>query len=301
MRIKLPKRPINGILLLDKPIGASSNHALKKLQRLFQAEKAGHTGSLDPLATGMLPICLGEATKLSQYLLDADKTYEVVAKLGSRTTTADAEGEIIEERAVPELTLAGLEKQFTVFQGEISQMPPMYSALKFQGQPLYKLARQGIEIERKPRNVMIYELKLLRLEENSLAFEVRCSKGTYVRSLVDEMGELLGCGAHVAALRRTSVAGFSQDQMLNFEELEKLQDLATLDQHLLPMGLALRDWPEVVLDANTAFYFKQGQAVMVPKLTASGSLKVFDKLGNLIGLGALTEDGRLGPSRVFKI
>ena len=204
-------RNVNGILLLDKGIGITSNAALQKVKRLYQASKAGHTGSLDPLASGLLPLCLGEATKLSSFLLDADKAYAGVCKLGVKTSTADAEGEVIETRPVPDLSEAQLRDVLAKFVGVIDQIPPMHSAIKMQGQPLYKLAHQGIEVERQPRQVTIHSLTLTRLEGDEFAFDLQCSKGTYVRTLAEDIGEVLGCGAHLSALRRTQVGPFELD------------------------------------------------------------------------------------------
>src|SRR3990167_10000985 len=212
--MRMPRFDINGILLLDKPLGLSSNSALQKVKNLFQAKKAGHTGSLDPLATGLLPICFGEATKFSQYWLDSDKTYRVRAKLGVRTTTSDAEGDIVFQSEVPHFTLADIEKQMAIFRGDIQQVPSMYSALKHEGQPLYKLARRGIEIERPARPITIYRFDLLRYANEALEMEVHCSKGTYIRTLIDDLGQALGVGAHVIALHRIQVGLFTASRMV---------------------------------------------------------------------------------------
>jgi tRNA pseudouridine55 synthase len=222
---------IDGILLLDKPIGISSNQALQRVKRLFRAKKAGHAGTLDVLASGMLVICFGKATKMSKYLLGADKYYRFTAKLGEKTTTADSEGEVLETRSTEHVTQELIESILAKFRGEISQIPSMYSALKYKGQPLYKLARQGITIERKPRQVVIHELKLLAWSKTQLSLDVRCSKGTYVRNLAEDIGEALGCGAHVIALRRLAVGNFTAAQMVTIEKLQELRDVDAIRIH----------------------------------------------------------------------
>lgn len=302
-RRRQPKgRKVNGILLLDKPVGISSNAALQEVKHLFKAAKAGHTGNLDPLASGMLPLCFGEATKMSAYLLDADKVYIGTCKLGVRTSSADAEGEVIATREVPPLTeeqvLAVLER----FKGEIEQIPPMHSALKQNGQPLYKLARQGIEVERKPRTVTIYSLELLGMSADELELSVHCSKGTYIRTLVEDIGEVLGCGAHLSRLRRTKVGPFLEGGMITLDELHRQAEeegIESLDRHLLPLDSALGDYPEVKLTANSLFYVKQGQAVQVPQAPTSGWVRLCDSTGAFIGVGAVLDDGRIGPKRLI--
>jgi len=300
-RHKSRGRKVNGILLLDKPLGITSNAALQEVKRLFQAAKAGHTGNLDPLASGMLPICLGEATKLSAYLLDADKVYTGTCKLGVRTSTADAEGEIIEEREVPTLTEAQVEAVLDRFRGNIEQIPPMHSALKQNGQPLYKLARQGIEVERKPRQVTIFELKLMRLEGDEIELYVHCSKGTYIRTLVEDIGAALGCGAHLSQLRRTKVGPFHEEGMVTLETLrdEAEEGAENLDQFLLPLDHALGDYPEVKLTESSLFYVRQGQAVQVPQAPTEGWVRLFDSAGGFVGVGAVLDDGRIAPKRLI--
>lgn len=294
-------RRVNGILLLDKPVGITSNAALQEVKRLFFAAKAGHTGNLDPLASGMLPICLGEATKLSAYLLDADKVYTGTCKLGVRTSSADAEGEIIETREVPELSEEQVLEVLARFSGEIEQIPPMHSAIKQNGQPLYKLARQGIEVERKPRQVTIHELKLLRLEGDEIEIYVHCSKGTYIRTLVEDIGEALGCGAHLSQLRRTRVGPFREEGMISLDALreEAEEGAESLDHHLLPLDHALGDYPEVKLTESSLFYVRQGQAVMVPQAPTSGWVRLFDNAGGFVGVGAVLDDGRIAPKRLI--
>ena len=258
-------RDVNGILLLDKPSGITSNDALQQVKRLYFARKAGHTGSLDPLASGVLPICMGEATKVSAFLLDADKYYRVRCQLGVRTSTGDAEGEVLETRAVAGCSPQQLEAVLEQFRGSIEQIPPMYSALKHQGQRLYKLARQGVEVERQPRSVQIYTLKLTGQGDDWIDIEVHCSKGTYVRTLVEDIGEKLGCGAHVSALRRTGVGPYDDSGLVSIAALEQLKqnDPSAMDRLLLPIESALTQWPDVSLSSDAAFYLQQGQPVLV--------------------------------------
>jgi tRNA pseudouridine55 synthase len=291
------KRKVNGILLLNKPLNCTSNQALTVVKRLYNANKAGHTGSLDPLATGMLPICFGEATKFSQFLLEADKEYEVEAKLGLRTETGDAEGAIIAERPVPATNIQNLDTVLAHFRGEIDQIPSMYSALKYQGQPLYVYARKGIEIERPSRKVMIYDLEILEYEDDCLRIRVRCSKGTYIRTLVDDIGEMLGCGAYVTMLHRTFVHPYSDHQMITLEELESQQE-DQLDSHLLPVDTALHAWPMMTLNESMAFYMRQGQPIIIPKAPTSGLVRLAMTDGKFIGVGEVIEDGRIKPKRL---
>ncbi|WMS86532.1 tRNA pseudouridine(55) synthase TruB [Pleionea litopenaei] len=306
MARKRKGRPVNGILLLDKPTGHSSNHVLQKVRRMFNAQKAGHTGSLDPLASGMLPICFGEATKFSQYLLDAHKAYRVTARLGEKTSTADAEGEVIETRPV-NVTLSQLEEVIGSFLGHSMQVPSMYSALKHQGQPLYKLARQGIEVERKARPIEIMALQLESFTEQDFSMYVECSKGTYIRNLVEDIGEQLGCGAHVTVLRREWVAHFESDEMQSLDELQQLRDeeaFTDMDALLLPVDAALHGYPSVELDADSAFYFKQGQCVQaaLPKeseVGQDGLIKIYDHQASFIGLATINDDLLLQPKRVI--
>lgn len=286
---------IHGILLLDKAIGISSNRALQEVKNLFNAKKAGHTGSLDPLATGMLPICFGEATKFSQFLLNADKRYYVVAKLGIKTTTGDREGEILEERSVG---VINLENILPSFRGEIQQIPSMYSAIKHQGQPLYKLARQGIEVERKVRTVSIHDLTLLEQTADTLTFSVHCSKGTYVRTLVEDIGERLGCGAHITQLRRLEVSPYQESQMINYEQLK---DISGLQECLLPIETLVQDFPKLSITDTSAFYLKQGQAVMVPHAPTSGWVALYLHSGKFLGMGEIQDDGKIAPKRLLNL
>jgi len=300
-RRKNKGRPVHGVLLLDKPIEISSNHALQKVKRLFNAQKAGHTGSLDPLATGMLPICLGEATKVSAFLLDADKTYRFKCQLGTKTSTADAEGEVIETRPYEHITLAQVENVIPQFVGDIEQVPPMYSALKKDGQRLYDLARQGIEVERKPRPVTIYELKLLAMNGAELELEVRCSKGTYVRTLAEDIAEALETVAYITELRRLSVGVYEGD-MITLSQLEALADKGfdALDEVLMPMDSGLPDWPDVQLDADSAYYIKLGQPVQVARAPTEGWVRIYNE-DHFLGLGIIQDDGKVAPKRMMNI
>ncbi len=293
-------REINGILLLDKPIGLTSNFALQKVKRVFNARKAGHTGSLDPLASGLLPICLGEATKMSAYLLNADKKYRAICKLGITTNTADSEGEIIQQSAVPDLNRDLIETVLKKFTGEIDQIPPMYSALKKDGQPLYKLARQGIEIDRAARRIVIHSLKLTKIEDNSLYLDVFCSKGTYIRTLSEDIGKELGCGAHLAGLQRTETGPFNLEQACDFETLESsaVDGVEQLDALLLPMELALQHIPVVNLTENSAYYVKQGQAVLVSNAPTEGLVRLKNEQ-HFLGIGHILDDGRVAPKRLI--
>lgn len=294
-------RPVNGVLLLDKATGISSNKALQQVKHLFQAQKAGHTGSLDPLASGMLPICLGEATKFSHYLLEADKCYQVKAKLGERTNTADSEGEIIKTASVKAYTFAEFNHFLNGFRGELQQTPSMFSALKHQGQPLYKLARQGIEIERKSRTIYIHHLELLSLTANAIELKVTCSKGTYIRNLIDDIGEALGCGAHVTMLRRLRVDNYNPEQMLNFAKLQEIHEQGgpqALDELLLPVDTAIQNFPLISLSETLAFYIKRGQVVQLP----DNSLKGMVRLAlhhEFIGVGEVLDDGTIAPRRLI--
>ena len=296
------KRRLNGILLLDKPIGPSSNRALQTVKHLYHAAKAGHTGSLDPLASGLLPICFGEATKFSQYLLDADKTYTVKAQLGVRTTTSDAEGEVVATKDVPELTLTDLEHALEPFRGTIMQIPSMYSALKYQGKPLYKYAREGVEVPRTERTIQVYQLDLIDYHDHVVTLSIRCSKGTYVRTIVDDLGEALGCGAHVIELRRTSIGDFKESDMITIEQVEQLkndQQFDVMDALLLPVETAIASLPAVFLHPDLVHYIKQGSPVLVPNVPKGLWLRLHTKEGELIGIGELLDDGRVAPRRLL--
>lgn len=294
-------RDIHGVFLLDKPQGMSSNDIMQKVKRIFQANKAGHTGALDPLATGMLPICLGEATKFSQFLLDADKRYLVTAKLGERTDTSDAEGQIVETRDVnvktPEI-LTALEQ----FRGDILQVPTMFSALKHNGKPLYEYARQGITVEREARPITIFELNFIEYNAPYLTLEVHCSKGTYIRTLVDDLGEALGCGAHVTMLRRTAVADYPTEKMLDWHALQSLaeqQDLALLDALLLPMDTAVAKLPALTLDENQTQGIGFGQRIKFNTPNRlQGQVRLFSHENRFLGVAVIDENNVIRPQRL---
>lgn len=297
-------RDVSGILLLDKPPGMTSNAALQKVKRLFDAKKAGHTGSLDPIATGTLPICLGEATKVSGYLLDANKGYQVTIKLGEKTSSADIEGEVVERRPVPEISDEHLDEVLETFLGDIQQVPPMHSALKIDGQPLYKLAHRGIEVERKSRQVTIYKIKLLAKRYDELELAVLCSKGTYIRTLAEDVGEMLGCGAHVTVLRRTKVGEFVLENTITLEQLEALAEkggCGALDQYLQPTDSALMGWPGVLLSDDLVFFLRHGQPVQVPKAPAHGLVALYSKQKQFLGIGHILDDGRVAPKRLVNL
>lgn len=300
-------RDIHGVLLLDKPQGLSSNDALQKVKRLFTANRAGHTGALDPLATGMLPICLGEATKFSQYLLDSDKRYRVIARLGQRTDTSDADGAVISERPVT-FTQEQLDNALESFRGETQQVPSMYSALKYQGRKLYEYAREGIEVPREARSITVYELKFIRWEGDELELEIHCSKGTYIRTITDDLGEMLGCGAHVIYLRRLQVATYPVASMVTLEQLAALSEEAfrterlpaeLLDPLLMPMDSPAEAYPVVNLLSSVAAYFKQGMPVQAANAPSSGLVRVTEGDENkFIGMAEIAEDGRVAPRRL---
>ena len=296
-------RNISGILLLDKPAGITSNTALQIVKRLFDACKAGHTGSLDPLATGVLPLCFGEATKFSQFLLDADKRYQATFQLGVITDSGDSDGKALETRPVPEISDAKLENVLEKYRGEISQVPSMFSALKVNGQPLYKFARQGIEIERKSRQVTIHELDVLERQQDKIKVDVHCTKGTYVRTLAEDIGLELGCGAHVVELRRLAAGPYTVDESVSMEELEALaEDKAQLDVKLQPVSSVVQDWPQVELTEITASYIRQGQPVQIANAPTEGWVSIFSESDDpdeeFIGIGEVTDDGRIAPRRL---
>ena len=296
MQYRAVKRPVSGVLLLDKPAGISSNTALQKAKRLYQAAKAGHTGNLDPFATGLLPVCLGEATKFSQFLLDADKTYQGLIRLGQTTTTGDPEGEVLTRQEVR----VGLEQVRQVlerFIGKISQVPPMYSALKRDGKALYEYARQGLEVERAPREVTIYSLILERFEGDELLVTVSCSKGTYIRTLAEDIGKALGCGAYLQTLRRTAIGEFEIQNALTLEQLEAMT-VEERDASLLSGDSLLQGYPQAVLDKDSVFYLQRGQAVWLPRVAERGVVRLYDGTGLFLGIGEVTEDGKVAPRRL---
>ncbi|MDP2760379.1 MAG: tRNA pseudouridine(55) synthase TruB [Sideroxyarcus sp.] len=289
------KRRLDGVLLFDKPLQLSSNIALQKVRRLCRAEKAGHTGTLDPLATGLLPICFGEATKFTHALLDADKRYLATLRLGQRTSTGDAEGEIVEQRAVA-VSADQLRQVLAAFTGEIQQLPPMYSALKHQGRPLYEYIRKGETVERAARPVVIRELTLQRWAGDELVLDVLCSKGTYVRTLAEDIGEALGCGAHLIGLRRSGIGDFSLDDARTLPQLEAM-DEAQRDACLLPLDSLVLNLPKLEVDAIQAGRLAQGQRLAMQDEYADGRRRMY-VAEDFIGLGDLTA-GRLSPSRLL--
>ncbi len=278
----------------------TSNAALQKVKRLYGANKAGHTGSLDPLATGVLPIFFGEATKFSRFLLNADKHYLAVLQLGSRTDTGDADGELLEQSAIPTLSAATLEQILSAYRGEICQVPPMYSALKVAGQPLYKLARKGIEVERKPRRVSIHQLTLVEKTDTELVLDIRCSKGTYIRTLAEDIGADIGCGAHVKQLRRAGAGSFTEAGAIGLEALQSIQaegGQAELDRQLLPVSAAVQDWPSAKLTQLATTWIRQGQPILVPQAPTQGWVGLFSG-ETFLGVGEVLDDGRIAPRRL---
>ena len=294
-------RNISGIVVLDKANGLSSNAALQEVKRLYEANKAGHAGSLDPLATGVLPVCLGEATKVSQFLLDSDKRYRTRIKLGIRTDTGDSEGSIIERNEGISISRKAIERALTKFKGEVEQVPPMHSAIKMNGVPLYKLARKGIAVEREPRLVTLYQICLVEFVNSELELEISCSKGTYIRTIADDLGQELGCGAHVIELRRTQAGVFTEKDSISSEELaleKENRGLDKIDQFLIPMDRAIQDLPEVNLPSITASHVKNGQAVLVRHLPKNGLVRMYED-EQFIGIGSIDDDGKVAPKRLI--
>lgn len=299
MQTKRIKRSINGVLLLDKPSGITSNAALQHAKRLFQASKAGLTGILDPLASGLLPICFGEATKFAQYPTDADKRYEATIQLGVTTDTGDSQGQILEQ-IKPVVGIADVQAAIALFIGTILQIPPMYSALKHQGQPLYKYARQGVEIERKAREITIHQITLISFAHDILRISVDCSKGTYIRVLAEDIGRQLGCGAHLSALRRTQVGRFSLDKATALDRLE-LYAAIDRDQLLLPIDCLVAHLPEVRLVQDEAYYFRLGQSIFHAKLEPLQRYGIYDEKHVFIGIGEADDAGKLAPKRLVVV
>jgi tRNA pseudouridine55 synthase len=310
MARKRKGRPVNGILLIDKPQEPSSNQVVQRVKRLFKAAKAGHTGALDPLATGLLPVCLGEATKFSQFLLEADKSYFVTAKLGQRTNTSDADGEIVETRPVS-VNEADIKQAIEQFKGPIKQIPSMFSALKHEGKPLYFYARQGIEIERPAREITIHSIDWAGLDGDELSLNVSCSKGTYIRTLVDDLGQVLGCGAHVILLRRTKVAHYEASQMITFETLEQIvknispnneeePDFSELDKLLLPMDTPILTLPIIELNDQETLYFQQGRTWKVSDEFSDYPMVRAYQIGNkrFLGVAIIDNENMIQPKRV---
>lgn len=298
LQFKRIKRNVNGVLLLDKQLGFSSNQALQKVKWLFQAAKAGHTGTLDPLATGLLPICLGEATKFAQYVIDADKSYVAKLKLGVTTTTGDAEGVVLTTSTVKvdEVQFVAASQSFI---GEISQLPPMYSALKHEGKALYEYAREGVDIARQARLIHIKNIEVSAFLHDTAEITVTCSKGTYIRTLAEDIGAKLGCGAHLIGLRRTETAGYALANAVTIEQLEAMT-LEARDAQLLQVDSAISYLPKVVLNADAAYFLLQGQAVWQAGKVAKSELRLFDENDVFLGLGFLQDDGKIAPKRLIK-
>lgn len=296
-------RDVHGVIVLDKPAGLSSNDAVQRVKKLFGARKVGHTGSLDPLATGVLPLCLGEATKFSQYLLDSDKKYLTDIRLGVATDSGDADGQVIATRSTAGITRQRIEAALDAFRGDIEQVPSMFSAVKHKGQPLYKLARQGIEVEREARPVSIYRNHLVAFADDALTLDIHCSKGTYVRTIAHDLGEALGCGAHVFALRRTMAGPYGEDDLVTLEDLERLREQTTsLDTLLRPIATTVALWPRISLTGAPAFYLKQGQPVLVPHSPSEGWVRLYEDTeddGRFLGVGEILDDGRVAPRRLI--
>ena len=298
-------RQVDGLLVLDKPTGMSSNASLQDAKRLFGAAKAGHTGSLDPLATGVLPLCFGEATKFSQFLLDADKGYESTFVLGVGTDTADADGAVIAQASAVHLTEDAVTQAMATLTGAIEQVPPMYSALKVDGQPLYKRARAGEQVERAARPVEIYGFELLSFEPGEqvrLGVKVRCSKGTYIRTLAEDLGAALGVPAHVSTLRRCQSGPFALDDCVTPEQLTAVKESGTaadLDALLQPIESCIQHLPRLSLSEAATFYIRQGQPVLVPNGPQSGMVRIADAGGLFLGVGDMRDDGKLAPKRLL--
>ncbi|MDO9152077.1 MAG: tRNA pseudouridine(55) synthase TruB [Methylotenera sp.] len=298
MQFKRVKKNINGILLLDKPLGFSSNQALQRVKWLLQAAKAGHTGTLDPLATGLLPLCFGEATKFAHYLTDADKTYHATMKLGVTTATGDAEGAVLKTLPV-NVTSHQFSEACRKFVGVINQIPPMYSALKHEGRALYEYAREGVEIERKVRTVTIHEIKVLGFAGDVAEIEVTCTKGTYIRTLAEDIGAHLGCGAHLIGLRRTATASYDITEAITLEAFEALNNEERLAKLAAP-ETAVDYLPSVTLDADSVFYLMQGQAVWRSGSIPAGLLRLYDENQVFLGLGEQQSDGKIAPKRLMQ-
>lgn len=294
-------RAISGLILLDKAPGETSNASLQKVKRLLDAAKAGHTGSLDPLATGVLPLCFGEATKISQFLLESDKVYRTRIRFGVKTETGDREGAVIETRELAGLTRERVEQALKSFEGEIEQLPSMYCALKHQGVPLYKLAREGKTAPRKHRVVTVHDIRLLDFGGDWAEVAIDCSKGTYVRTIADDLGDMLGVGGHVEELRRLRAGPFGEEACVSFEALRALVAEGgpeAADRHLIPCDEAVKDLPAVRLPAQTALYVKQGQPVLARHLPATGLVRLYEA-ADFIGIGAILDDGRVAPRRLL--
>lgn len=304
VQFKRVKHPVNGVLLLDKPLGFSSNQALQKVKWLYQAAKAGHTGTLDPLATGLLPICFGEATKFSHYLLDANKSYHATIQLGATTSTGDTEGEVLSRIAV-NVSSAQLQQAIKQFIGNISQIPPMYSALKFEGKALYEYAREGLDIARVARDVTIFDIQLMRFEVDIVEINVTCSKGTYIRTLAEDIGAFLGCGAHLCGLRRTASAAYQLQHAVTIEQLEAM-NIRDKDAQLLAVDSSLQNMPAIHVDADSSFYLMQGKSIWLTSAATkhiypAQDFRLYDASGKFLGVGKQLDDGKIAPKRLVNL
>ena len=300
-RSKIKGRNVKGVLLLDKPPGLTSNDALQTVKSLYRARKAGHTGSLDKAASGLLPLCFGEATKFSGFLLNADKHYRTIFQLGIQTSTGDTEGDVVFRGETGKLTRKRVEAVLAAFLGTVVQVPPMFSALKHKGQRLYKLAHQGLEVDREPREITVHSMDLLDYRGDELELDIRCSKGTYIRTLAEDIGKELGCGAHVKALRRIGVGPYSDENMLTVPELEGIAEtgMQGLDELLLGIDSVVQDMPCVNLVDSVAYYLCQGQPVTVPRAPTRGMLRIYTEDDRFLGVGEVLADGRVAPKRLL--
>ena len=297
-------RDVSGVIVLDKPQGITSSAAVQRVKSLFGARKVGHTVSLDPLATGVLPLCFGEATKFSRFLLTSDKTYWVKLKLGIRTASGDADADIVKRRSIENVTEDRVEQALEGFRGEIDQIPSMYSAIKYQGKPLYQYAREGVDVERESRRITVYSIELLTFLGSEITLQVHCSKGTYVRTIADDLGEQLKCGAHVVELRRLVAGPFKESDSVTLGEIESARTEGRLDTLLAPVSSAVSQWPSVRLSEASAYYLRQGQPVVVPHAPAEGWVQLRESGANandewFLGMGEIIEDGRIAPRRLI--
>ena len=297
MQYRRPKKNISGVLLLDKPLGYSSNQALQKIKLLYQAAKAGHTGTLDPLATGILPLCFGEATKFAHFLTDADKVYIATVKFGITTNTGDAEGQVLSVKDV-NISKMQLEQVCSQFLGVISQVPPMYSALKHEGKAMYEYARAGVEIERAARAVTIHNIEINAFDRDVATITVKCSKGTYIRTLAEDIGAQIGCGAHLIGLRRTATANYHINQAITIEQFEAMSE-AQRALLLMPADSAVAHLPAITLDVDSAFYLQQGQAILHSGNIPEGLIRLYNEQGEFLGLGEQQSDGKIAPKRLI--
>lgn len=291
-------RDLTGVLLLDKPAGRSSNHVLQEVKRIYKAKKAGHTGSLDPIATGLLPICFGQATKITEYFLDSDKRYETLIRLGVTTDTLDIEGQVVQTRGV-DVSEQQLQQALDLFKGQIKQIPPMYSALKKDGQPLYKLARKGKEIEREARDMTVFELTAKRIDDMHVKLDVHCSSGFYIRQLAYDLGEALGCGAHVVELRRTASKALNIEQALTLDQIKQFESQEQMDEHLYPIDSMLQFMPDIILPEQEATKLTYGQQLEYNGDKIDGLFRIYDSNQRFIAIAEVNEKGMIKTHKVF--